>query len=116
VRGLPFVIVVDDLILKDENVMKSLLDNILIKISPAWIHRFYELHFFFSEEVFQFFFSCDRIVYILSGFVVDESMTAIFLGEAFYQALLMLVNSTDYVIGHTYIEYSGLACEDVDIK
>ena len=64
--------------------------------------------------MFEFFLSIDSIMDVFCRFEVYQFITLIFLCKPLYKSFSVLLDSTDKVIGHAYIEDSWIACKNID--
>ena len=76
----------------------------MVKVLPGWVVLFDELELPLAVPLFDLFFSGDGMPGITMGFVVDQAMHAVLLGEAGHEVVAMLIDAAKEVAGHAGIE------------
>lgn len=65
--------------------------------------------------MFELFFSGYRTFWILVSFEIEQFFESVFLSKAFQVPISVFVNSTNNVVGDTYVKCRSLICDYVDI-
>ncbi len=95
---------------------ENLLDDLIVKIFPVWIHRIYQIYLLLPGTTLNLFLSYDRRFYVSSVFVIHKLVDFISPCKTTAESVFMLIHSFHQVSGNSRIERSVLfGCQYVDV-